>query len=79
VPAGYPAGDRRPFGIAFLGPAWSEPALIGYPYDVDQATAARGPPSASPFSTVFPPFDFVTTAFRHHVSPFATADPSLGT
>lgn len=45
VPAGYLAGDRRPFSIAFLGPAWSEPRLVGYAYDFEQATQLRRPPS----------------------------------
>jgi amidase len=46
VPAGYLAGNRRPFNITFLGPAWSEPALIGYAHDYEQATRLRRPPSA---------------------------------
>jgi amidase len=46
VPAGYLAGNRRPFNITFLGQAWSEPALIGYAYDYEQATQLRQPPSA---------------------------------
>ncbi len=45
VPAGYLAADRRPFSIAFLGPAWSEPVLLGYAYDYEQATTARRPPA----------------------------------
>ncbi len=45
VPAGYLATSRRPFGIAFLGPAWSEPALIGYAYAYEQAVRLRRPPS----------------------------------
>jgi len=45
VPAGYLAANRRPFGIAFLGPAWSEPTLIGYAYDYERATRLRRPPS----------------------------------
>jgi amidase len=46
VPAGYLAANRRPFNIAFLGTAWSEPTLIGYAYDYEQATRLRQPPSA---------------------------------
>lgn len=46
VPAGYQAANRRPFNIAFLGRAWSEPALIGYAYDFERATGLRRPPSA---------------------------------
>ena len=45
VPAGYLASNRRPFGISLLGPAWSEPALIGYAHDFEQATRLRRPPS----------------------------------
>jgi amidase len=45
VPAGYLPGGRRPFGIAFLGPAWSEPVLLGYAHDYEQAARLRRPPS----------------------------------
>ncbi len=45
VPAGYLAAGRRPFAITFLGPAWSEPTLLGYAYDYEQATRLRRPPS----------------------------------
>jgi amidase len=46
VPAGYQASNRRPFNIAFLGQAWSEPTLVGYAYAYEQATKLRQPPSA---------------------------------
>jgi amidase len=46
VPAGYQAANRRPFNIAFLGKAWSEPVLLGYAYDYEQASQLRQPPSA---------------------------------
>ena len=46
VPAGYQASNRRPFNIAFLGRAWSEPVLLGYAYDYEQASQLRRPPSA---------------------------------
>jgi amidase len=46
VPAGYQASNRRPFNIAFLGPAWSEPVLVGYAYAYEQASLLRQPPSA---------------------------------
>ena len=46
VPAGYLAADRRPFNIVLLGAAWSEPALLGYAHDFEQATRLRQPPSA---------------------------------
>jgi amidase len=45
VPAGYQAANRRPFSIAFLGKAWTEPTLIGYAYDYEQATKLHQPPS----------------------------------
>lgn len=46
VPAGYQASNRRPFNIAFMGQAWSEPTLIGYAYAYEQASRLRQPPSA---------------------------------
>lgn len=45
IPAGYLASNRRPFSITLLGPAWSEPTLIGYAYAYEQATQLRQPPS----------------------------------
>ncbi|MFJ9033430.1 amidase family protein [Streptomyces sp. NPDC102274] len=45
VPAGYQAANRRPFSISFLGRAWSEPTLIGYAHDYEQATKLRRPPT----------------------------------
>lgn len=45
VPAGYQASSRRPFSIAFLGRAWSEPTLIGYAHAYEQVTQLRRPPS----------------------------------
>ncbi|MFJ2645861.1 amidase family protein [Streptomyces sp. NPDC087420] len=45
VPAGYQAANRRPFSISFLGQAWSEPTLIGYAHDYEQATKLRRPPT----------------------------------
>jgi amidase len=45
LPAGYQASNRRPFNIAFLGPAWSEPTLVGYAFAYEQATTLRKPPS----------------------------------
>ena len=42
VPAGYVCG--LPVGISFIGPAWSEPALIRYAYAFEQATQVRRPP-----------------------------------
>jgi amidase len=45
VPAGYQAASRRPFNISFMGQAWSEPLLLGYAYDYEQASRLRRPPS----------------------------------
>ena len=45
VPAGYQSTTRRPFYIAFLGTAWSEPTLIGYAFAYEQASNLRQPPS----------------------------------
>lgn len=42
VPAGYVWG--LPVGISFIGPAWSESALIRYAYAFEQATMTRRPP-----------------------------------
>ncbi len=47
VPAGVtPAG--LPVTISFFGPAWSEPKLLGYGYDFEQATKARVLPKTTP-------------------------------
>jgi amidase len=46
IPAGYQAGNRRPFNITFLGQAWSEPMLVSYGYAYEQASLLRQPPSA---------------------------------
>ncbi len=43
VPAGYVWG--LPVGLSFIGPAWSEAALIGYAYAFEQATQVRRPPA----------------------------------
>lgn len=42
VPAGYI--DGFPIGISFMGPAFSEPTLIGIAYDYEQHSQARKPP-----------------------------------
>lgn len=42
VPAGYI--DGFPIGISFMGPAFSEPTLIGIAYDFEQRSQARKPP-----------------------------------
>lgn len=48
-----PMGDVHglPVGIAFMGSAWSEAALIGYAYAYEQATHARKPPTFAPTVT----------------------------
>ena len=39
----YPVG--MPFNVAFIGDLWAEPQLIGYAYDLEQATKARRTPT----------------------------------
>ncbi|MEZ5464821.1 MAG: amidase [Lysobacteraceae bacterium] len=53
--AGYPSitvpmGDAHglPFGLVFLGPAWSESRLIGYAYAYEQLSHKRRPPRFLP-------------------------------
>ena len=47
VPAGYSEGGK-PYGVTFLGKAYSEPTLLGYAYSFEQATGARKPPESTP-------------------------------
>jgi amidase len=47
VPAGM-TKDRLPVTISFLGRAFSEPRLLGYAYDFEQATHARVLPKHTP-------------------------------
>ncbi|KAL8702681.1 MAG: hypothetical protein Q9201_004142 [Fulgogasparrea decipioides] len=35
-------GPNIPFGLSFIGPAWSEASLIGYAYAFEQRTLVRG-------------------------------------
>jgi amidase len=45
-PLGYTDGGRHPFGIGFLGRAFSEPQLLGYAYAYEQDAHARVIPNA---------------------------------
>jgi amidase len=45
VPAGYRPDGRRPFGVQFLGPAWSEVRLLDLAYSYESASLLRRPPS----------------------------------
>jgi amidase len=47
VPAGM-TRDGLPVTISFFGPAWSEPKLLGYGYDFEQATKAIRQPKFTP-------------------------------
>jgi amidase len=50
VPAGL-TKDGLPVTISFFGPAWSEPKLLGYGYDFEQAVKARILPKTTPALT----------------------------
>jgi len=43
-PLGYTDGGKRPFGLGFLGPAFSEPKLLGFAYAYEQDAHARVAP-----------------------------------
>jgi amidase len=47
VPAGM-TKEGLPVTISFFGPAWSEPKLLGYGFDFEQATGARALPKNTP-------------------------------
>jgi amidase len=47
VPAGM-TSNGLPVTISFFGPAWSEPKLLGYGYDFEQATQAIALPRHTP-------------------------------
>jgi amidase len=47
LPAGFNA-KPSPFGVTFSGPAFSEPKLIGYAFEFEQATHHRVPPDTTP-------------------------------
>ena len=44
-PLGYTDGGKHPFGLGFLGPAYSEAELLGYAYAYEQDAHARVPPT----------------------------------
>lgn len=47
VPAGI-TSENMPVTISFFGPAYSEPRLLGYAYDYEQATQQRVSPATTP-------------------------------
>ena len=44
-PLGYTDGGKHPFGLGFLGPAYSEADLLGFAYAYEQDAQARVPPT----------------------------------
>jgi amidase len=46
VPAGFVHG--LPWGLSFLGPAWSDAKLLAYGHAFERATRARRPPGFLP-------------------------------
>ena len=44
----FEAMEGLPVTISFFGPAWSEPTLLGYGYDFEQATKAIALPRFTP-------------------------------
>ncbi|WP_225773368.1 amidase [Inquilinus sp. Marseille-Q2685] len=47
VPAGRTASGA-PFGLLFIGPMWSEAALLSFAFDYERATRLRRPPALTP-------------------------------
>jgi amidase len=45
-PLGYTGGGKHPFGLGFLGRAYSEPQLLGFAYAYEQDAHARVTPNA---------------------------------
>ena len=45
VPGGYSGEGKHPFGVSFLADGFSEPELISFAYDYEQATKLRVPPT----------------------------------
>lgn len=48
VPAGMTTDENLPVTMSFLGTPWSEPKLIGFAYDFEQATKALRTPKNTP-------------------------------
>ncbi len=48
VPAGMTTDENLPVTMSFLGTPWSEPKLIGFAYDFEQATKAIRTPKHTP-------------------------------
>ncbi len=50
VPMGFV--DGLPVGLSFIGPAWSDAAMLAYGYAFEQASHARRPPTMAPSALV---------------------------
>jgi amidase len=47
VPEGYTGEGKNPLGLSILSTAYTEPRLIGYAYDYEQASKLRRPPTSA--------------------------------
>jgi amidase len=76
VPAAYASG--LPVGITFMGGRWSEPQLIGFAYDFEQATHVRVKPTYIPSigDALFPGVASAASTARSHATQSAQSAPA---
>ena len=67
IPAGYVSS--LPVGVSFIAGRWDEPKLIGYAYDLEQATDVRVPPQFLATTSFGAASTSKATADRHAVVP----------